>query len=293
MLLLCTAMSYLTVCKTTMKKISFRRILRAKYYLTCTLACIAYLATAQAQGVPANAIYGDFSGYWTSSTGSVQTTNDSNNLLAFTVTDTGVTTTYSTGVNNGTLDTNSVSYVASDFAAFPISNSVFTTANALLGVPKNWTGTIQNGSASDIVLNSNDLPNTYLSDGEQGLALGTVIFNTPSGSRFGYGLSVLSSSAVTDSIPDIIVTQMGSPSTNQDRFKFVDSSGNTVGSVILVLRLLITRKRHSLSTRFQALLTLPLLPITVAALPQTQRIFPLPPQPPTHVQARQTRSPSP
>ncbi len=182
---------------------------------------------------PVTQIYGDFGGVlWTPPT---PPTDDSNNLVAFTTAD----GTFSTGVNDALLTAAGISFQAMDFAAFPVNNSELIGANlSYVGVPTNWQGQTRGpGTAVDI----SNLA-YYLSDGVHGLDISTVLYNintrnltaTQAGyETLNYSVSIGSEAAVTDNIPDIIVTQMGNVGT-ADRFHLTDSNGNQVGTTVSV-----------------------------------------------------------
>lgn len=95
------------------------------------------------QTVP-TALYGDFDGYWFSkdNTNTYVTTNDNNNLVGFS--QGGVT--YSTGVNDAILTSHSISFSAQNYKAFPISITNSSTSGALIGIPRNMNGILQDNT---------------------------------------------------------------------------------------------------------------------------------------------------
>jgi len=175
------------------------------------------------------AIFGDYNNYWTSqnNTSTYVTAQDTNNLIGLTVG--GIT--YSTGVNNARLTSNGISYVNESYKAFPTSfNTTNTNQNFLIGIPRYVNGVLQNQTntpslSCDISLGY------YLRDGINGLDLGTAVFNIPKQDLvfFVNVLADINPNCINDDIPDIIVTQVGEPSTTFDIFKFTDLSGNTIG----------------------------------------------------------------
>lgn len=175
------------------------------------------------------AVFGDYNNYWTSqnNTSTYITAQDTNNLLGLTVG--GVT--YATGVNNARLMANGVSYVNENYRAFPTSfNTLSTSQNFLIGIPRYVNGVLQNQTNTpslgcDISLGY------YLRDGLNGLDLSTAVFNIPKQDLTFYVnvLADINPGCINDDIPDIIVTQVGEPSTTFDVFKFTDATGNTIG----------------------------------------------------------------
>lgn len=176
------------------------------------------------------AIYGDYNGYWTSQNNSASyiTTQDTNNLIGFTIGG----STYATGVNNTALTANGVGFINENYRAFPTSlNTVTTSNNFLIGIPRYVKGVLQNQTSTPSLSCDSSL-GFYLRDGINGLDLSTAVFNIPT-QNLTFLVNVLADinpNCIDDNIPDIIVTQVGAPSaTNFDVFKFTDALGNTVG----------------------------------------------------------------
>lgn len=177
-------------------------------------------------------IYSDFSGFWDSST-TVQP-NNNHNLLAFTWDADGagnmyLPKTYSTGVNNAVLTSHGVSYTAGTFISLPIYNVPAPNGGTYVGVGQMYGG---NGNVSPVPVHNNFVE--YLSDGIQGLGLGTAMFNIPPGSSISLNTMGIVPSSIGDGIPDLIFTQMGEPSGNPDVFYFVNELGNTIGTTYSV-----------------------------------------------------------
>lgn len=175
------------------------------------------------------AIFGDYNGYWTSQNNSSTyvTAQDTNNLTAFTLG--GVT--YATGVNNGSLTSHGISFVNENYRAFPSSIPIVSTStNFLIGIPRYVNGVLQN-QANTPSLSCDTSLGYYLRDGQNGLDLSTAVFNIPKQDLSFYVnvLADINPTCIDDNIPDIIVTQVGAPSTTLDIFKFTDLAGNTVG----------------------------------------------------------------
>ena len=189
---------------------------------------LAQATTVSAQQ-PLTQIYTDYQGFWTSSTNAISPLkpDTSHMLLAFEYS--GIT--YSTGVADATLARNNVSFQPADFQAFDLVNGPIDTASeTVIGVGNRYGG---NGNVTPVPVDDN--LQQYLSDGIHGLDLGTAIFNTPA-YNLAYPVYNLNPASIGDSIPDIIVTQVGEPpvSSRLDTFRFVDAAGNVVGHTIAV-----------------------------------------------------------
>lgn len=184
-------------------------------------------------------VYTDFQGFW--STDSVgKFPNASHNLLGLRV-DTGSRAViYSTGVNDPLLRTKGLSFIPMNYKAVPVrlgARSNSSTTNYYIGVGSNFNGVTQ-GAATSPIAGFAD-PAKFLTSGVQGLDLGSALFNIPdklSGGTVKTGVSYevdqFNVSRIGDSIPDIIVTQVGDFSGTADVFRFVDANGNTVGNTL-------------------------------------------------------------
>ncbi len=71
----------------------------------------------------------------------------------------------------------------------------------------------------------------YLSDGPNGLDLGTCVANLPAGTMF-MSVTDLKALNIGDGVPDILVTQTADPSSKYDRYCFTDINGNMVGNYV-------------------------------------------------------------
>lgn len=174
---------------------------------------------------------------WTSSSTSINATRPENNhnLLAFRFNG----TTYSTGANNAMLNANSVSYTAGSWKALPVSSlptsgtSYFVAlGQSADGVNNGYNTTTPPFSGSPI---SASVLASFLTDGINGLNIGTGLANIPSGLTLRFNLSNngIVTSAVNDGVPDILFAQIASPSSGGDQLRFVNSSGSTVGNAVL------------------------------------------------------------
>ena len=177
-------------------------------------------------------IYSDFGGFWDSSS-TIQPDN-SHNLLAFRWDADGSGTlhapvTYSTGVNDAALTTGGVTFQAGTFISLPIYNIPTPGGSTFIGVGKMYGG---NGNVSPVPVNNNMVE--YLSDGINGLGLGSAIFNIPQGSSISLNTMGIVAASIGDGVPDLIFTQMGNPSSANDTYHFEDVNGNIVGTTYSV-----------------------------------------------------------
>lgn len=195
------------------------------------LAGLAFSISANAQHAVSK-IYSDFNGFWDSSS-SLQP-NNHHNLLGFIWDADGAGTvhnpiTYSTGVNDAALVTAGVNFQTGTFISLPIYNIPNPGGSTFIGVGQAFGG---NGNVSPVPVHNNLME--YLSDGLNGLGLGSAIFNIPQGSSISLNTMGIVPASIGDGIPDLIFTQMGAPSGANDTFFFQDINGNMVGWVYSV-----------------------------------------------------------
>ncbi len=192
--------------------------------------------SAQVKDSTITGIYTDFNSYWPTSTtnNSAIQPDTSHNLLAFTFRG----NTYSTGVDDAILNTKlgSANYSKQTFKALPVNTIA---------------GSVTNGSSTYIATASkNDgNPNGFgyttpfpvihiadvLTDGKNGLDLGTGVTNLPTSANISFVINNLSAKASTDTVPDLVFTQIADPSTSlSDVIYFYDANGNVVGNKKLV-----------------------------------------------------------
>ncbi|PXY38662.1 hypothetical protein DMB65_21815, partial [Flavobacterium cheongpyeongense] len=214
------------------QKILLKRTLHVKFVLLFFFLITS--KTLSQTGV--TRIYTDWNGYFTSSSATsvvANQPNTENNLLAFV----WGGKTYSTGVNNSVLTTNSVVFENTLFRALKIQSLNYGSGTFFL------QGSMIDGSLTGRILTppisgSTSLPSelaSRLTDGINGLALGTGIANILSGSSsFKIGTNNVEIGAIADNRPDIVVTQVASPNSTVDTFKFVDVNDVTVGNVVNV-----------------------------------------------------------
>ncbi|AFU69098.1 secreted cell surface protein with Por secretion system C-terminal sorting domain [Psychroflexus torquis ATCC 700755] len=189
-------------------------------------------------------IWTDYGGFWTSSSTSINSVkpDNSHNLLAFR--SDGIN--YSTGVDDAKLNTNGVSFTPLNIRALPIPTLP-------LPIPVETFYLVVLGQLADGMDNGADdgptnpfAPITqgsevasYLTDGINGLDLGTGIANIPSGttSRFNLSTGGIKTSQIGDGLPDILISQTAKPTRigdKTDRLRFVDDNDEIVGEEVLI-----------------------------------------------------------
>jgi hypothetical protein len=175
----------------------------------------------------------DYGSFWRTST----TTNspiwpdNSHNLLSFSYKN----TTYSTGVNDGILISNGITYTAGNFKALPVELQGTTKGGDNLIV----AGSKVDGNSTTAIsthVNIKDLTmQSVVIDGIKGLDLGTGYTNLPTGASSNYFITNINVSKIADDEPDIIVTQIAEPTgTATDTYRFLDASNNVVGNPVQV-----------------------------------------------------------
>ncbi|MBU3677037.1 MAG: hypothetical protein FGM54_07655, partial [Chitinophagaceae bacterium] len=178
------------------------------------------------------AISTDFGNYWSTNTTNPSSVlpDNSHNLLSFTYG--GIT--YSTGVNDAMLSNQNVSYVPGKFKALPtlingnvptpLPNQLYIIAASLID------GNLQQALVSHPNISALNFENV-LTDGINGLNLGTGYTNLPSSAVMNLNIYTIDSSKINDNEPDILITQIAAPTaTNSDTYTFKDANGNTVGN---------------------------------------------------------------
>lgn len=175
----------------------------------------------------------DFGGFWNSNTTANNPTfpNDAHNLLAFSYG--GVN--YSTGVNNAALSANGIAYKASNFKALPAIMNGTTSGSSLYIVA---ASKIDGNTGAALFTNPNikDLTiQSVLSDGLNGLNLGTGYTNLPLGATSNFTINGIQISKAGDDEPDLVITQIADPSTSAfDTYRFLDAANNIVGTDLKV-----------------------------------------------------------
>ncbi len=194
------------------------------------------IASAQIKDSTVTGIYTTFKNYWSTSTSANSTIfpDTSHNLLAFTFRG----KIYATGVNNAILNTKlgAGNYSPQVFKALPVKN---IAGNVTSGTSTYIATAIKNDGDSTKLNYSSPYPiikiADVLTDGKNGLDLGTGVTNLPKGAHISFAIKTLSAKASTDSIPDLVFTQIADPTANvADTIFFYDATGKVVGNRKLV-----------------------------------------------------------
>ncbi len=164
----------------------------------------------------------DFQGFTESTTATVNASprmDRLNNLLAFTV---GATT-YSTGVNDAVLTTNTVTFTAGNYGA--LVPSVAEAARA-------GQGDFDDGVTDSFTTGAQIYPTpgtganrdvrAYLTDGINGLGFSTFANNV--GGTFIFNLTNIDASTVGDGIPDLVYFNMAAPSASNIVFEIYNGA---------------------------------------------------------------------
>jgi hypothetical protein len=148
--------------------------------------------------------------------------NNSHDLLAFMYGGTR----FSTGVDDAALTSNGDAFTGAIFKSFSITGIPGTiTSNTKLGLGQLYDG-VNNGASAPAPVNNLPL---YLTDGVNGLNLGTGVANLPNSDLY-FSISNLNPLAIGDGIPDILITQIADPSAGVDNYEFTDASNVVVGT---------------------------------------------------------------
>ncbi|WP_336516613.1 T9SS type A sorting domain-containing protein [Pollutibacter soli] len=175
----------------------------------------------------------DFGGFWqtTTTNNSSVYPNDSHNLLAFTYDN----ATYATGVNNTALSSNGIAYQPTNFRALPVVMTGNTSGGSLFLVA---ASKIDGNTASGLYTHPaiKDLTfQSVLTDGLNGLDLGTGYTNLPVGATSNFDINSIQASKIADAEPDFVITQIADPSTSAfDTYRFLDASNNVVGAPLQI-----------------------------------------------------------
>lgn len=164
----------------------------------------------------------DFGGLW-DSTDSAEP-NVAHHLLAFEVGG----TTYSTGIADSTLTTDGITYTPGNWQALPVEGMPDAPGHTFYIVIR---GGSAQASGFNGTLTSADV-SSFLTRGTQGLDLASGVANIPAGTVLSFNLPSITTSAISDGVPDILITQIANPAGTKDTLRFVDANGNQVGSSI-------------------------------------------------------------
>ncbi|MFT3979965.1 MAG: IPT/TIG domain-containing protein [Ferruginibacter sp.] len=175
----------------------------------------------------------DFGGYWSTNTTSNSPVypDDSHHLLGF-----GYgSTVYSTGVNDAALSDHAVAYTAATFKALPAIMAGTTSGSSLyIAAASKIDGNASAGlythpNIKDMTIQS------VLSDGINGLDIGTGYTNLPVGATSNFNIYGIQLSKAIDNEPDLVITQIADPSTSAfDTYRFLDASNNVVGTSLQI-----------------------------------------------------------
>jgi len=182
----------------------------------------------------------DFNGYWNSASASNDPTlqpDTNHSLMAFQV----GTSMYSTGSATAEtiLNTRGIAHEQKNFRALPIKDlqgtvpAPSTNPNLIVLASKiDGNANIQVPTAPGVAgLSVRDV----LIDGIRGLNLGTGVTNLPSSAVLLFTATNILQSGIDDNIPDILVSQVASPTDGSySIYSFVDAQGNVVGNPIQV-----------------------------------------------------------
>jgi gliding motility-associated-like protein len=189
----------------------------------------AVFTSQEANAQAVTEIITDYQGYWKSGSSNLNPVKpeNSHDLLSFTYNGTR----YSTGVNDALLATEGNTFSPQLFMALNMENMSGTPTNeTFIGLGQLYDG-VDNGASTPPPFNS--IP-FYLTDGNQGLNLGTCVANIPLG-YVSFQVTEVNPASVGDGIPDILITQIAQPSGATDTYQFKDSNGNTVGTAINIV----------------------------------------------------------
>jgi len=194
--------------------------------VTCILAFIFEPAQGQVSQTVTEIIT-NYNTYWKSGSTSINPVKPSNShsLLAFTFN--GMR--YSTGVNDELLISHGDGlFIPGVFKALPFTTlSGIPVASTKVALGQLYDG-VHNGASVPAPPNNFSL---YLTDGINGLDIGTGIANLPTG-ELDFGISNILPANIGDGIPDILITQIADPSTGVDQYRFVNALNATVGNPV-------------------------------------------------------------
>lgn len=180
--------------------------------------------------VPTSEIMTDFGGFWhaTASNPHVTRPDNSHNLLGFT--HNGVT--YATGVDNAKLTNNSISFVPSTFKALPVAAIAGFAAGGsiFISLASKVDGSANTAYVAGV---SSYTIKQALIDGPNGLDMGTGVTNLPNTAHMTFQIYNIDATKASDAEPDLILTQIASPSSSNDEFAFLDADGVLVGNTFV------------------------------------------------------------
>ena len=171
----------------------------------------------------------DYNNFWKSDTLNQNPVlpTTSHNVLSFKYNGTR----YSTGVNDTRLTDSSIAYTAANFQALPIGTVGGVVVSATyIALASNYDGNSSGYSNPYPSLKIRDV----LVDGVHGLDIGTGVTNVPAAALISFPVNSVATAAISDAVPDILVSQIASPTSTGDTLYFVNSSGTLVGNKIAI-----------------------------------------------------------
>ncbi|UOR07102.1 T9SS type A sorting domain-containing protein [Hymenobacter aerilatus] len=167
-----------------------------------------------------------YDGFWQSGVGAINPTKPENSHYLLSFTANGVR--YSTGVNDQLLRDRGLEITSAQFQALPVVAIGNPTSNTKVGLGQLYDG-VDNGPSNPP---PSDALASYLTDGPNGLDIGTGIANLPAG-NIDFVVREVQLAALNDGIPDILVTQIASPNANlADTYGFYDANDVLIGNTV-------------------------------------------------------------
>lgn len=206
-------------------------LLPMRYLTTFIIFLVFQLDLAGQTFGGASKIFTDFNGFWSSGVGEINTSvkpNNRHNVLAYTWR--GVT--YSTGVNDPRLVSSGVNFSPEIYQAFPVRN-IGSTSGTYIGLGQLHDG-VNGGISSPPPFNVPPNLGNFLTDGLQGLDIGTGVANIKAGELIFDFTGIIDQNQIADGIPDIMVSQIADPSSTTDEIYMADGNGNKIGNSISI-----------------------------------------------------------
>lgn len=175
----------------------------------------------------------DYGGYWLSATAAPNPVRPDSSHMLLGFTHDGIT--YSTGVNDGILIGQGLSFTPGDWRAFPVADILGNYGSGAGGGISCYIALAskvdRSPSAGNIPAVANYSIQRALVDGAKGLDLGTGVTNLPSTAIMNFRIFDINPVKIDDNEPDILLTQIADPSSMQnDVFSLHDAGGNQVGN---------------------------------------------------------------
>lgn len=195
---------------------------------TAELNGLTYItATAAAATAGVNRVITDHGGYFTSvNKNNTTLPNTINNLTGF-----GFgSSVYTTGVDNTTVLSHFPGAITARFYGLPVFEIAGNTSgsNDFLIM-----GSLIDGSTASKILTPEIAAlraEDVLTDGKQGLALGTGVTNLSSSAILTFSVDNIDATKINDEIPDVLITQIAVVTANSDVYAFIDANGNIIGT---------------------------------------------------------------